>query len=330
MTPSTCASCGNTTAETYSRPKDYVTGETFSVVRCLRCGLVYVKPQPPVGELARYYPTRHQESKPAAYERMDAKARIKFVSPLVRQGGRVLDVGCGKGLLLAGLRQRGCEVFGTELSEVSARYAQSLGLSVSCLPVEYAPFEPGTFDLVTVFHVLEHLTQPRDTLAVLHTLLRPGGILVVEVPNIGSWYARLFGDDWFHYDVPRHLYHFNQDTLRNLLASTGFRVIETQTRNLQYDAFGAVQSLLNRVLRQPNVLNNFNTGQTTFNDLWSAKRKIANLSVLGVSELVLALGFPLAVLIGVATAPWVNGGTLRYVAEKPMRTNARASPASIG
>src|SRR5262245_2831382 len=113
MKPVSCPSCGTADAETYSRPKDYITGETFTVVRCLGCGLVYVKPQPPAEDLVRYYPARHQESDPAAYERMDAKARIRFLTRRVRQGERVLDVGCGKGLLLAGLREHGCDVVGT-------------------------------------------------------------------------------------------------------------------------------------------------------------------------------------------------------------------------
>src|SRR5262249_10532746 len=127
---------------------------------------------------------------------------------------------------------------------------------------------------------------------------------------------RSFGDSWFHYDVPRHLYHFDPKTLGKLLADAGFHVTETHTRNVQYDAFGAVQSFLNLVLPKPNLLNNVNTGQTTIHDLWSDQHRFATLSALAFSELVLALGFPVMAAFSVLSSPWTDGGTLRFIAQK--------------
>lgn len=318
MSHSECDMCGSSDAALYSTPVDYITGELFSVLRCRQCGLIYVHPQPPLASLGRYYPEGHQQADPASYERMDAKARANFITHLLpTNAGRALDVGCGKGLLLQRLHEHGWQVFGTELSAVSSQYARSAGLTVYTAAVEDAPFEAGSFDLVTLFHVLEHLPHPKASLATLFALLRPGGRLIVEVPNIASWYARFFGDDWFHYDVPRHLFHFNPDTLRRIIAEAGFLVTRTDTRNLEYDAFGAVQSLLNRVLDQANLLNNFNTRQTTFGELWAGRRRFRSLASLAVSELTLALGFPVMVLVGLALSSWVDGGTLRFVARKP-------------
>ena len=318
MSDSACNICGSTDAVTYSTPVDYISGERFSVVRCQECGLIYVHPQPLAANLGRYYPEGHQQADPASYEKMDAKARVNFVRKCVAGGpGRVLDVGCGKGLFLTGLRELGWQVYGTELSEISSGFARSSGLRVYTKTIEDAPFEAGSFDLITLFHVLEHLPQPQGTLVTALSLLRPGGILLVEVPNIGSWYARVFGDHWFHYDVPRHLFHFNPETLHRIVSAAGFHVIRTETRNIQYDAFGAVQSFLNCILAKPNLLNNFNTRQTTFDELWAAQGRIGNLTSLAVSELSLAIGFPTMALLGLLLAPWVDGGTLRVLASKP-------------
>ena len=318
MSNSKCKICGSTVAVTYSTPVDYISGEQFTVVRCRDCGLIYVHPQPPVANLGRYYPEGHQRADPAPYERMDAKARVDFVRRyLSGRCGRVLDVGCGKGLFLSGLRELGWQVYGTELSEISSDFARRSGLPVYTKTIEEAPLETGSFDLISLFHVLEHLPQPQDTLSTALSLLRPGGTLLVEVPNIGSWYARAFGDNWFHYDVPRHLFHFNPETLRRIILTAGFQVDRTETRNIQYDAFGAVQSFLNCVLAKPNLLNNFNTGQTTFSALWAAQGRFGNLISLAISELALAVGFPVMALVGQLLSPWVEGGTLRVLASKP-------------
>lgn len=267
--------------------------------------------------LSRYYPQTHQRSQPASYELMDARPRIKLARSLFPNiTGLALDVGCGKGLLLAGLRNLGWKVYGTELSEVSSQYAQSQGITVYRSNVEDCGFTPGAFDLITMYHSLEHLTQPLHTLAYLHTLLRPGGRLVVEVPNIGSWYARVFGEAWFHFDVPRHLFHFSSATLRRLLETAGFEILSTQTHNTQYDAFGAVQSALNKVLRHKNLLNDFNTGETTLRELGNGPDAGRNLSALAISELALGLGFPLLASLSVALSAVAEGGTLRYIATR--------------
>jgi 2-polyprenyl-3-methyl-5-hydroxy-6-metoxy-1,4-benzoquinol methylase len=311
-----CNLCGGQDTRPWLVSTDYISGETFNLVRCGRCGLTYVNPRPSQERLVEYYPRTHQCSDPAAYERMDAKPRIKFVGGLLDgKSGRVLDVGCGKGLLLRGLRERGWDVVGTELSEDSSLRAREAGIQVYNVAVKELPFEPGSFDVITIYHSLEHLTSPRDTLTQLHRLLRPGGFLVVEVPNVGSWYARAFRDSWFHLDVPRHLYHFTPKTLRNLLEVSGFEIERARTVNLQYDSFGSVQSLLNRLLRRKNLLNNYNTGEVTLRDLWrqGGFRAVTSLFF---SEALLGLGFPLMAAFEFLVSPVVNGGTLNVLAKR--------------
>ena len=312
-----CCICGRTHEEFFCESTDYITGEIFRVVRCTGCGLIYVNPRPSVNSLSRYYPQTHQSSSPALYERSDARPRIRLVSGLLGgTPGRILDVGCGKGLLLLGLRERGWEVCGTELSEASAQIANTAGITVYNLPLEECPFEIESFDVVTLYHSLEHMINPQKTLTAVHGLLRPGGFLVVEVPNIRSWYAGTFGTEWFHFDAPRHLYHFNQQTLRRMLEACGFLVVRESTHNVQYDAFGAVQSILNRFLHKKNLLNNFNTGEVKLGELWHEDNGVRNLTALAISEIALLIGFPLFALTSLALSRWVDGGTLRFVATR--------------
>lgn len=312
-----CNLCGSDRQKPFSETRDYISGETFRVVRCEECGLVYVDPQPPLENLHRYYPVIHQMAPPAAYERLDARGRVRAVKRIAGHSpSRILDIGCGKGLLLKALSDCGWSVAGTEMSESSCAYANSIGVPVFAGAIGDAPFEHESFDVITLFHVLEHLPRPREALSIILELLRPGGILIVEVPNIGSWYARLFGNDWFHYDVPRHLYHFDTRTLTRILRTSGFSIIETSTRNLQYDAFGAVQSTLNRILDKPNLLNDFNTGQVKLRDLWKNEDRLSNLGALTLSQLTLSLGFPLFAAAGFISSPLIQGGTLRFVATK--------------
>jgi 2-polyprenyl-3-methyl-5-hydroxy-6-metoxy-1,4-benzoquinol methylase len=227
--------------------------------------------------------------------------------------GRALDVGSGKGLLLADLRDSGWQVTGTELSEESSRQAISLGLDVRTTTVAEANLPPSHFDLITLFHVLEHLRDPRHELETLKRLLRPGGLLVVEVPNISSWYARTFGDAWFHFDVPRHLFHFNATTLTSIVKKCGFKVISLATHNVRYDAFGVVQSLLNLFIERQNLLNNLLTKQVTVAELWGDPKRIRTMAALTASEIALVVGFPLVALAGVLTSPWIEGGSLRII-----------------
>jgi 2-polyprenyl-3-methyl-5-hydroxy-6-metoxy-1,4-benzoquinol methylase len=246
---------------------------------------------------------------------MDARPRIKSVTSLCgEQRGRILDIGCGKGLLLKGLREQGWEVFGTELSEIASRYATDAGITVYNLPIHKCPFDPKSFDVVTLFHCLEHLPNPLETLVAVRRVLRSRGYLIVEVPNAGSWYARAFKESWFHLDVPRHLYHFERRSLRHLIDSAGFQVCHEATTNVQYDAFGVVQSLMNKLLRDKNLLNNVNTGEITVQALWKSNRRYRSLVGLAMSEAALITGFPLFALAACVCAPWAEGGTLRLCA----------------
>src|SRR5262249_3479382 len=112
----------------------------------------------------------------------------------------------------------------------------------------------SSFDAVVIWHVLEHLSDPRAALLKARAILKPGGLLMVAVPNLASWQAAATGPAWFHLDVPRHYFHFRTGVLTRLIEETGFAVEETSHFNFEQNAYGWMQSLLNRVGFRANLL----------------------------------------------------------------------------
>lgn len=139
-------------------------------------------------------------------------------------GGRALDVGCGNGAWLLKLASLGWQVEGVEFSPTACAAARAAGLDVFYGSLEEAALPTGRFDVVRIWQTLEHLPDPAVTLQEAARLLRPGGRLLVGVPNAGGWLARAWGRRWFDLDVPRHLWHFTGAGLRRLVAGAGLQV----------------------------------------------------------------------------------------------------------
>ena len=138
--------------------------------------------------------------------------------------GRVLDIGCGNGTLLAHLAELGWKVQGLETDPAAAAIARHRGLSVVTDSLETASLPAGTFDAVVMSHVIEHVDAPLTVLERCMTLLKPGGRLVLLTPNIRSFGHRRFGRDWLHLDPPRHLHLFSTTSLRRLAEGAGFDI----------------------------------------------------------------------------------------------------------
>jgi len=144
--------------------------------------------------------------------------------------GRILDVGCGPGKLMRVLRERGWDTYGLDFSPVAVDYARSKhGLNAILGDLFEAAYKDAFFDVVLFNHSLEHMYNPVETLCESYRILKPGGLLLIYIPNAGSFEARLFGKWWVQWDVPRHLFHFTKDTIARLLSKTGFRLSKIKT-----------------------------------------------------------------------------------------------------
>lgn len=244
--------------------RDFITGHDFTVAHCDQCGFDVTTPQPGAQDMAAYYPSGYYGATedrrfPDIIEKLQNALytlRVREVEAVAnKEPGRVLDVGCGRGVLLQEFRRRGWEVQGTELSEQAASYARNtFNIPVEIGSLETLQFPPNHFDAVTLWHVLEHVGNPRALLAEINRILKPDGVLLVAVPNFGSLEARVAKDKWFHLDVPRHVTHFSQATLESALNDGGFDVRHTSGFAPEYDFFSFIQSVLNLCKLRHNLL----------------------------------------------------------------------------
>jgi SAM-dependent methyltransferase len=157
---------------------------------------------------------------------------------------------------VAAARAAGYEATGIEPSLRGSDAAAALGVPVQRATIEQAALAERSLDAVTVWHVLEHLDDPGAALTRIAAWLKPGGVLLVGVPNLASAQARLAGGRWFHLDVPRHRVHFTPAGLEALLVATGFTPIRTVHVLAEHNPFGMWQSFVSRLTRHPSYLYN--------------------------------------------------------------------------
>ena len=158
--------------------------------------------------------------------------------------GRLLDVGCATGVFLRQAREAGWSVAGIEIDPEAAARARSVTPDVFCGDTADAPFAPGSFDVVTSLHVVEHLVDPVGALGRMIRWLAPGGLLIVEVPNVDGVGGRLFGRYWSGLDYPRHLVHFTPATMAAMVAKAGGRVLRAQHRSKPHYIVRSVRNLV--------------------------------------------------------------------------------------
>ncbi|HEX2914875.1 MAG TPA: class I SAM-dependent methyltransferase [Chloroflexia bacterium] len=144
---------------------------------------------------------------------------------------RLLDMGCGTGTYLATLRSYWQELYGVEVDEEAAQQAKYLeGLKIHTGDLLSAKFPSNFFDVVVMWHVLEHIANQAEVLLEINRILKPDGYLIIMVPNIASFEFKLFGINWKGLDLPRHLYHFSPTSLKGVLSQTGFKTSRITTQ----------------------------------------------------------------------------------------------------
>jgi SAM-dependent methyltransferase len=164
-------------------------------------------------------------------ERKEAKSHVELsLLEGLTDDRRLLDVGCSYGFFLDSARQRGWTVTGVEPAAVPAAHAKDkYGLEVHLGVLEDAGLPAGSYDVVTIRHVLEHVPDPLETLRQAHSLTAPNGLVLVAVPNLGSLPGRWLGRDWWWIDPPTHLTYFKQRTLGDMLDRAGFLPLHWET-----------------------------------------------------------------------------------------------------
>jgi 2-polyprenyl-3-methyl-5-hydroxy-6-metoxy-1,4-benzoquinol methylase len=248
------------------------TAKIFTLNSCASCHCLFLNPLPGKDEIADFYPRQYwwNASRPgllktleSVYRRIALHDHLSFIGTAAanRNGlaKDLLDVGCGSGTLLGLLRQRGFRPVGVDFSPKAAEIAaRENGVRVLVGSLADAAFPDGSFDIVTLFHVMEHVTNPRGVLAEVSRILKRDGCVILQVPNIDSWQFRLFGAKWYGLDIPRHVIDYSKDAMLTLLKECGFVVRRVRHFNLRDNAPAFVSSLfpsldpVSRAVRQRN------------------------------------------------------------------------------
>ena len=181
------------------------------------------------------------------------KIRMKLILKYKASKNKILDIGCGRGEILKFFKSKGWDVVGLQLSKPLADSLNQKGIYTLNCPLEETNFRKGEFDVITMFHVLEHLKNPDNSIEYYKEILKKGGLFIIEVPNIESWSCSFGKQGWLNYDIPNHIVNFGNSQLHELMSNKGFKVLEATTRSLEFGPYSFLQSFLNRLY--PN--NNF-------------------------------------------------------------------------
>ena len=245
---SRCPVCHSENIEAAFSAKDNtVTGESFVITKCSKCTCMFTQDAPSQEHIGRYYASEnyvsHSYTKKGIVNRLYhlvRKITLRSKLKLVQQHtalskGSILDIGSGAGAFLHEMKHAGWEVSGLEPDETARQNASALFGIDARESGEIYHLQPGSFDAITMWHVLEHVHELHQYIAQIKTVLKPGAVLFVAVPNYTSADAAYYEKDWAAYDVPRHLYHFSPEGMKNLVEQHGMRI--TQLKPMWFDAY---------------------------------------------------------------------------------------------
>ena len=241
-----CPWCGSENAQLHIELKDlFLTQEPFKILECKDCGLLYTTPRPNKDEIGKYYKSdeyySHQENKegfiPKVYEKVKSinlKNKYTIATEKTRKG-KILDIGCGVGDFLHTVEQHGWEGTGVEPSEEAKAIAKKRIKAQLLSSEEQENLTEGSFDVITMWHVLEHVDALRWQIQQLYRLCKPGGRIIIALPNYKSYDGQYYKAAWAAYDVPRHLNHFNEETIIKIFEESHLKHIKTE--KLFWDAY---------------------------------------------------------------------------------------------
>lgn len=296
-------------------------GETFSLVSCTACGLEMVNPQPTSEQLDTFYNTDYYGDKMIKFvpiiqwlRNLSVQKKVRRILNLYSQKnkktGRIIDIGCADGNFLFNIKKRKWDTSGLEISKSIHQTNKNNDLNIVIGDITTQKFPDKSYDIITLWHVFEHLPEPNIYLNEIQRIITPDGLLVITIPNIDSWQARLFGKNWFHRDIPRHLFHYTPSTLKKILEKHQLHIETIEHFSLEYNPFGFIQSFYNYSLSDNNEFYEY------------LKNIQADLKYKNIPRLLLCLALlPIliipAVILSILESVAKHGGTIKvYIRKK--------------
>lgn len=244
-----CPWCDSENTSQFLKLKDYfLTQEEFEIVECCDCKLLFTTPCPPHDKIGDYYKSEnylsHNDEKKGLFakiynivKKINIKNKFRIATDQDIYGNRlsVLDIGCGVGDFLNYAKEKGCEITGIEPSEDARKIAEKKLSTKIFSPAELENLPDNSFDIITMWHVLEHVSDLKTEIFHLQRLLKKDGKLILALPNHKSYDAEYYNDKWAAYDVPRHLYHFSKESIKNIFEKSELQLIDIKP--LKWDSF---------------------------------------------------------------------------------------------
>lgn len=239
----TCQICKNSDFVNYMQSKDFsVSKETFNIVKCSSCNFVFTNPRPK--KMDKYYDDEsyisHTNSSSTFFEKIyqsvrkiAIKQKFKLISSY-KKSGSILDVGCGTGEFLNACKNGGWKTRGIEPSK-KAREKAITNYDLTIDESIILSKTNNTYDVITMWHVLEHVEKINETVSILNRLLESKGQVIIAVPNLGSYDCSYYNKYWAAYDLPIHLSHFTKETISSLFQKHNFKLVKT--KGMVFDAF---------------------------------------------------------------------------------------------
>lgn len=242
-----CIVCGSSQFEPFLVCKDYtVSQENFNIVSCKSCGFKFTNPRPENSVIGDYYKAEeyvsHSNTTKGVVNKLyhsvrnyTLKQKLKLISSYVSRG-TMLDYGCGTGMFLNVCKNDGWETYGMEPDDNARKMSIEKGLDVFSDKDKVSDrIADKKFNAITLWHVLEHVTDMEATLSFFKSKLNDDGVLIIAVPNHVSYDAQYYKEFWAAYDVPRHLHHFDINSMTSLVEKAGFKFQESKP--MKFDSF---------------------------------------------------------------------------------------------
>ncbi|MEI7594220.1 MAG: class I SAM-dependent methyltransferase [Bacteroidota bacterium] len=293
-------------------------GDNYSIVKCPVCNAHNLAPFPSEAQLSKAYDETYYGAKEEKFEGIFEKAmdyfrflRAKKIAKYMPSNGKILDIGCGNGRFLMSINKAGnFNLFGIELAGNSAKRAarhSEINLKVGRLQKDN--FESETFDVITLFHVFEHLDNPSEILDIIDGIIKKNGHLVMSFPNIGSNQSKRYKGNWLHLDPPRHLFFFENTDFIKIMESRGYELVKEDYFSTEQNPFGLIQSQLNNWVKKRDLLFESLKGNSDYLKGYSKFK-------LMLQKMFFLLCFPYAICIDFFESKCKEGATVLYILKK--------------